>query len=227
MPPVLFEIAGILGVILYLSAYGSLQLGFLRGHGYPYAFLNLGASSMMLVSLTQSFNPFAAVIESCWIAFSLIGIARLFILNRGLRLTPEEREFVAAKLRGIEPILARALVAAGRWEDAAPGTVLMAEGQAVPALVWLRDGQARVTVGGREVATLGPGNLVGEFGAPGGHPAIATVTLTAPARLFAVDSAALQALMRRKPGIRVALDAAIGAEARAKFIASNARAAAV
>ena len=50
------DLAGIAGVAFYLGSYFALQAGFIRGSGYLYAVLNLAASSLVLVSLFNSFN---------------------------------------------------------------------------------------------------------------------------------------------------------------------------
>ena len=198
----------------------------LRGNGYAYTLINMLAAVLILVSLTRDFNMWAAVGQISWIVLSIIGLTRLFILTNRLRFTAEERAFLDTKFPDLEPILARKLLSAGTWSEAMPGTVLVREGEAVPALVFIVSGRADVAVAGRTVATCEAGSFVGEFGAAVGCPAIATVTLSEPSRILSIPTPALAALMARHAGIRTALDASIGAEARAKMIASNTRAAA-
>ncbi|MGI1662479.1 cyclic nucleotide-binding domain-containing protein [Palleronia sp. KMU-117] len=227
MAPIIHDIAGVLGASLYLGSYGALQLGLLNNRGYAYPALNLLASSLMLTSLMGSFNLWSATIETSWIALSIVGLARYYFLTSGLRFSTDERQFLDAKLPGLEPYLARRVFAAGDWREAEAGTVFTEEGAPVPALVYLAEGRASVVVGGREVADCKAGALVGELGVASGSPAIATVTLTEPGRIFAVPAEALRKLMAQAPEIRIALDAGIGAEARTKLIAANVRAAAM
>jgi hypothetical protein len=227
MAPIIHDIAGILGAAFYLGSYGALQLGFLSNRGYAYPALNLVASSMMLTSLMGSFNPWSATIETSWIILSIIGLLRYYFLTSGLRFTADERQLLTAKLPGLEPYLARRVFAAGDWHEAEAGTVFTQEGAPVPALVYLASGRASVAVGGREVADCSSGAMVGELGVTSGNPAIATVTLVEPGRVFTVPAEALRDLMTKAPDIRIALDAGIGAEARTKLIAANARAAAM
>lgn len=227
MAPIFHDIAGILGAVFYLGSYGALQLGFLSNRGYSYPALNLVASSLMLTSLMGSFNPWSATIETCWIALSIIGLLRYYFLTSGLRFTVDERRLLETKLPGLEPYLARRVFAAGTWDDAEAGTVLTEEGAPVPALAYLASGRASVVVGGREVADCAAGALVGELGVTSGSPAIATVKLTEPGRIFTVPSETLRRLMAKAPEIRIALDSGIGSEARTKLIAANARAAAM
>lgn len=221
---VIHDAAGILGATVYLGSYAALQLGILTNRGYAYPALNLVAASLMLTSLVGNFNPWSALIEICWILFSIIGLARWYFLTSGLRLSPAERLFVETAFPGLEPYLARRVLAAGNWRQAPPGEILTREGAAVDALVYFTLGEATVSVGGREVGLCGPGTLVGELGAASGKPAIATVVTSGPAEIFTVPTPALRQLMARDPEIRIALDAGIGAGVRSKFIAANSRA---
>jgi hypothetical protein len=223
MPEIVHDVAGVLGAATYLGSYGALQLGFLTNRGYLYPALNLCAASFMLVSLMGSFNPWSATIETCWIILSVIGLLRYYFLTSGLTLSSEERHLLDTKFPGLEPYLARRIFEAGTWSEAPAGTVLTREGEAVEALVCLVSGHASVTVAGREVAECRDGAMVGELGAVSGRPAIATVTVTAPTRLFTVPVEILRRMMAKSPDIRIALDAGIGAEARAKLMASNIR----
>src|SRR6056297_2798140 len=97
IPSVLFEWAGYAGVALCIGAYAALQGGIIRGSGYLYAALNLAAASLLLVSLVESFNLPAALVQVCWIAISTFGILRVFLLSRAIRL---KRVAAHARLSG-------------------------------------------------------------------------------------------------------------------------------
>ncbi|MEX0369308.1 MAG: hypothetical protein AB3N09_01665, partial [Tateyamaria sp.] len=71
-----FQIAGFAGVAFYLGSYALLQLGVVRGNGYPYALMNLAGASLVLVSLVTGWNLFSAIIQISWITLSIVGIAR-------------------------------------------------------------------------------------------------------------------------------------------------------
>ena len=75
----IFEIAGFMGVALYLGSYAALQLQLLDCNGIKYPFLNFLAASCVLISLSESFNMSSALIQISWIAISSYGIARLLI----------------------------------------------------------------------------------------------------------------------------------------------------
>jgi len=54
------------------------------------------------------------------------------------------------------------LLAAGRWQEASPKQVLIDEGASPGRVLVLASGARGVTVHGREVATLRPGQFAGE-----------------------------------------------------------------
>ena len=80
------EIAGLLGVVLYVGAYAALQTGLLRSNGYSYAAANLAAAAMVLLSLSQDFNLSAAMSQIIWIFLSVFGMIRMVVLERRARL---------------------------------------------------------------------------------------------------------------------------------------------
>jgi CRP-like cAMP-binding protein len=223
MPEAFFNVAGIVGAVFYLGAYGALNFGLIRGEGYLYPALNLVASGCVLISLSAYFNPFSAVIETAWVLLSLFGIARLWFLTRGLTFTEEERTFLDAALPGLSRLTARRFLAGGRWEDLAPGAVLTQEGEPVERLTYVASGAASVAHGGVEVASIPEGLFVGELGVLSRAPATATVTVTAPTRAFTIEAGPLAALVARYPDLKLSLDAGIGADARRKILGANRR----
>lgn len=75
MNPV-FDILGLVGVLLILTAYAALQLGRMDAADRIYSFLNLVGAVLILISLTVDFNLSAFVIESAWVVISLYGLLR-------------------------------------------------------------------------------------------------------------------------------------------------------
>jgi CRP-like cAMP-binding protein len=223
MPEAFYTAAGTLGAILYLGAYAALQLGLIRGDGYAFPSINLAAAACVLTSLSAWFNPFSLFIEISWFLLSLFGIARLWLLTRGLTFTAEERAFLDAALPGISRLTARRFLSKGRWEDLAPGAILTREGEPVAQLTYIASGAASVTHGGVEVAAIPAGLFVGELGVLSRAPATATVTVTAPTRALAIDAGALAALVARHTDLMLSLDAGIGADARRKIVDANRR----
>jgi len=85
----LYTIAGLVGVVTYVAAYGALQLDLVDGNGVRYSVANVVAASLVLISLTSDFNLASAVIQVVWIT---IGIAGLLIrtVRRKARLQQQE-----------------------------------------------------------------------------------------------------------------------------------------
>jgi MFS family permease len=104
-------------------------------------------------------------------------------------LVPEGLEL----LRGVsllsllpEPTLNRLARALERVE-AAPGDVVIREGDAGDRFYVIEEGTVEVTKEGRHVAPLGPGDFVGEIALLRDIPRVATVTATSPVVLQALD----------------------------------------
>ena len=76
-PALVLEALGVLGVLIYMGSYVLLNVGYIAGQGYHYALINMVAAICVLASLSQSFNLASAMIQVCWIAISLYGLARL------------------------------------------------------------------------------------------------------------------------------------------------------
>lgn len=219
----IFNAIGLMGVLFYVSAYAALQAGFIRGNGYTYTILNLIAASLVLVSLTYNFNLSSAVIQTIWIAISVFGLVRHFILHHSTKLTADEAAFARSKLPGIPKPLARRLFLAGTWEDLQPGTVIATEGKELGALVYLLLGEAVVSHGSEKIGQLKSDSFIGELTCFDGGYASATVTVQSTARIFHIGSKNLIKLCGRHPDLRVALEKAIRRDTGMKLIASNGR----
>ena len=76
-PALVLEALGILGVVIYMGSYVLLNAGYITGQGYHYTLMNMAAAICVLASLSQSFNLASAMIQICWIAISLFGLAKL------------------------------------------------------------------------------------------------------------------------------------------------------
>ena len=87
-PALVLEALGILGVVIYMGSYVLLNAGYITGQGYHYTLMNMAAAICVLASLSQSFNLASAMIQVCWIAISLYGLARLRRERHASRLFP-------------------------------------------------------------------------------------------------------------------------------------------
>lgn len=217
----LYEFVGFLGVALYLGSYAALQLGFLNGQGYPYAALNLAAASCVLISLLEAFNMSSALIQAFWIAISLIGIVRYYLLTHRIRFTPEEEAFLRDALPNLSRIKGRKLLDQGYWVSGEPGTVLIEEAEPVAHLIYLASGAADVSASGRPIAVCEGNTLLGELTAISGEPATASVVLSQPSRYLAIGAEELRALLGRDGEIRANLESCVAGHMLRKLKASN------
>jgi CRP-like cAMP-binding protein len=67
------------------------------------------------------------------------------------------------------------------------------------------DGEASVTVGGEQVATISSGAVVGEAGIAGHKLRNASVTSTTPLDLLHIDAAEFTELIERRPGLKAVM----------------------
>lgn len=72
--PVVIELIGISGFILYVLNYALLTFCVLDAKHAAYFAINLTAASFVLIGLTASFNLASAMIQIFWIVISLIAI---------------------------------------------------------------------------------------------------------------------------------------------------------
>jgi CRP/FNR family cyclic AMP-dependent transcriptional regulator len=73
--------------------------------------------------------------------------------------------------------------------DVDPGQVLIREGWLGQQAFVILTGQAAVSVQGQRIATVGPGEIVGQTALTGGDPRPATVTAVTPMHLVVLDQA--------------------------------------
>jgi CRP/FNR family transcriptional regulator, cyclic AMP receptor protein len=84
----------------------------------------------------------------------------------------------------LSPEEARRLATFATETSAADGQILLKEGDYSVELLAIEEGTADVLQGGRRVATLGPGDLVGEMGLLEHRPRTADVIASSPMRLL-------------------------------------------
>ncbi len=213
--------AGLLGVALYLVAYAALQFGLLRGSSVAYTVLNMLGAVFIMLSLVDAFNLSQMLISLSWIVLSIIGLTRMAWERSNTRFSEEERVFLSAHFASLPPHLARKFLRLGRWQTISPGTVLTRQGQAVHELVYVATGQARVSAHGGDIATLGPGALIGELTIMHGADATADVEITEEARVFTLPRAALIRELEADHDFSLAVSGALQIEAQRKIDLAN------
>jgi len=89
--------------------------------------------------------------------------------------------------------------------DIAEGQALFTQGQPTTHMSIIVKGRARVEVDGAEVATLGPGDVIGELSMVDGEPASATVTFTEPSTIFHTARTGFVPVWDKNPDISKAM----------------------
>ncbi|MDG1287006.1 MAG: hypothetical protein P8P30_05500 [Rickettsiales bacterium] len=72
----LFDMIGMIGVVLLLLAYYLLQMRKIRVRHLSYSILNLFSAIFLLISLLWSWNTASVILEIIWIGISFYGIYR-------------------------------------------------------------------------------------------------------------------------------------------------------
>ena len=84
-----------------------------------------------------------------------------------------------------------------------PGKVLVREGEPGHECFVIVDGAATVSRKGEQIATLGPGDVVGELAPLTGGARTATVVATAPMEVLVIGQRELAGLLDEVPGLAV------------------------
>jgi len=78
----LYDIAGVIGVLLMLSGYAAAQFRWLDPTRAPALLMNLFGAVLVLISLTKAFNLSAVLMESAWALVAVFGLIRLVLKRR-------------------------------------------------------------------------------------------------------------------------------------------------
>ncbi len=166
-------------------------------------------------------NPVGAFWD---LALVLVNVGQLIIMAIEARravFSAEEKKFLQTTMPALDKAHARRLLNLGFWIDGSAGTILTTEGEPVRNLVYLTEGEARVSHDDHVVAVCQPGSFVGEMTVMTGEPATGTVMLTKPSRYLALHAEAVRKLSFSSADIRQALNAAFSSNMREKLVASN------
>jgi CRP/FNR family cyclic AMP-dependent transcriptional regulator len=96
----------------------------------------------------------------------------------------------------------------------AAGAVVAGEGEPGAGLFVIDQGEADVTIGGRKLNHLGPGDFFGEMALLDGGPRTATVTATTDLSLFALTEWVYRGLLSEHPSIAIRTLEAMAARLR-------------
>lgn len=84
-------------------------------------------------------------------------------------------------------------------------TVLLKEKDTSKEMYFILDGEVKVTIGGTEIASIGPGQFFGEMSMVDGLPRSATITTVTECRLLEIDAKNFETIIRAEPSIAVRL----------------------
>ena len=87
--------------------------------------------------------------------------------------------------------------------DLPEGRQIIKEGDSGREFIVLIEGTAEVERGGRKVASIGPGDFVGEIALISKTPRNATITTTSPVRALIITDRAFRQLLEHSPQIQI------------------------
>lgn len=166
-------------------------------------------------------DPVSVFWETMLIGVNLVQLSITAWQNCRARFTPIEADFIARHFPTLPPSQVRRLLDLGRWQEMPAGSVLCVEGERIPALYYLHEGNVTVSVDDRTVGQCEPGAFVGELTVTTGEPSNGTVTIETPAYLWSVDADRLRETIRNRPEIARALEASFFSEVRDKLLRRN------
>jgi CRP/FNR family cyclic AMP-dependent transcriptional regulator len=98
--------------------------------------------------------------------------------------------------------------------DVPAGMALTQEGATAAEFFVILEGNVEVTRGGGMLATLGPGDFLGEIALVDGGPRTATARTTTPARLVVLTTSQFHTLIDDEPEVRLCVLQALAARVR-------------
>ena len=108
----------------------------------------------------------------------------------------------------------RKIASAGDEQEVTPGRVLVEQGDTGREAFVIMEGTAAVKRANRKVATLGPGECVGELALLDRGPRTATVVAETPMTVFVIGSREFSAVLEEVPGLAHKMLAALAGRVR-------------
>jgi len=156
--------------------------------------------------------------------FSLVNLVQLLILqveNRLGRLNSEEKLFIKACLKDVEPAHARKLVKIGAWTQVQGEATLISEATEPDDLKFVVSGKAKVLRDDKLIGMIDKGDFIGEMSYLTGKQASATVISIEPVRFIAFERKRLKEHLERNPEVRHALEASFNRNLVEKLVKTN------
>jgi CRP-like cAMP-binding protein len=205
-----------LGYALLVIAVLAPRLGSVR------VFIALAASVGLARALLVTGDLVSAVWMGLLLAACLLLLARSLYERRKASFTADEKRMIDSLVAGLSQTRARHLIDQGMWLTGKAGDRLTREGEPVEHLYFLAEGDARVLMNGRQIATCHAGDLIGELTVLSGEKATATVILEGPARFWCARAEDLRPYVEAHDDIRRAIEHGFALALKSKLHASNA-----
>ena len=206
---------------LYLAIF-AMALGALLSRGRLANHLLLGLAGLFgLLYALQTHGLLGAILPFLILIVAGVQAASVLGANRAAKFDDDEKAMLSGPLAGLGRAQARRMIDQGMWIEGKAGDVLIREGEPAAQLYFLASGAADVHSRGNLVGRVVPGQLVGEATVLGESAAIATVTLTQPARFWCAQGRALNAFLAANPDARHALEHGFTISLRDKLDAMN------
>ena len=209
--------ANLVGHIAYVFLIGSMMMRSMH-------WLRLFAIAAGLISAIYYYT-LTDFVSMFWESlFSLVNIIQLSLLaieNRRGKFSEEEQLFFESVLRNVERAHARALIKAGNWFDVKVGETLVIQGTWPKRLKFIVSGHAQISVDGKEIAYVGPGDFLGEMSYLTGKAATATATAITPVRFLSFERSKLESELDKHADLRHALEAGFNRNLVEKLVKSN------
>jgi CRP-like cAMP-binding protein len=148
--------------------------------------------------------------DTLFILINLVQVARLLRDRLSLKLTKDQKAFIAPIVKDLDKAQIAQLLRTAEWRTLEAGAPLTIEGMPVQELTFICEGQTEVTVKDQLVAHVTAGSFVGDVSFTTGVPATATVVTDGPTRVLAFNQVELKRLCRRDKQIASALYRRIG-----------------
>jgi hypothetical protein len=210
------------GFLLFLTAYILRDILWLR---------LVTALAYVLFSVLAVYRGGMAVIELLpwYVAFVTINalqVGRLAHERWLVRLAEEERALWESAFHALDPVVFKRFVRLGEWRTLSDGFVLATEGRRGLRFYLVAEGRVEVTLRGRVVARLGPGQFVGEIGFIAHRRATATAVARTDAdgrrpRCVVWNVPKLREQMEKDPDLRSLVYAAVGSDLAHKIAIQN------
>jgi len=135
--------------------------------------------------------------QGCFLLVNLVNLLILLYQRRSTHFDDDEQQAYRIRFSDLKPHEARPIFKYAQKMSPPPGTVLLREGEPNDCLYLVLEGECSVVKAGNEVATLRPGQFVGELSFLSGEDVSANVVSSGQTKLMAWDRQKLEPLFKR------------------------------